>query len=90
MEIRPYPIKELPIKSSIGNVPRKKKGVDSSDKNRDKNQTSKSCKPQKSIKVELMKSFIGYKGKELSTEEAEKLIGTTFTESKITSMHIFT
>lgn len=45
----------------------KKKGVDSSDKNRDKNLSSKSSKPQKSIKVELRKSFIGYKGKELPT-----------------------
>ena len=57
----------------------KKKGIDSSDKNREKNLSSKTSKPQKSIKVELRKSFIGYKGKELSAEDAEKLIGTTFT-----------
>ena len=34
---------------------------------------------EKELKIEHRERVIGYKGKELSTEEADKLIGTTFT-----------
>ena len=57
----------------------KKKGVDSSDKNRADNLSSKKKTNQKELKIEHRERVIGYKGKELSTEEADKLIGTTFT-----------
>lgn len=52
----------------------KKKGVDSSDKNRDKNQSSKSSKPQKSIKVELRKSFIDIKVKSFLLKMQKNLL----------------
>lgn len=52
----------------------KKKGVDSSDKNRDKNQSSKSSKPQKSIKVELRKSFIDIKVKSFLLKMKKNLL----------------
>lgn len=57
----------------------KKKGINSSDKNRDGNLSTKKKANQKELKIEHCERVIGYKGKELSTEEADKLIGTIFT-----------
>jgi len=63
-----------------GRKSEKKKGVDSSDKSRDKSLTNKKEKrAQKDVKVEYKESFIGYKGQEYSKDEADRLIGTTFT-----------
>lgn len=56
----------------------KKKGIDSSDKKRDKSQKTSST-ATKDVVVEHKESFIGYDGQEYSNEEATKLIGTTFT-----------
>lgn len=56
----------------------KKKGVDSSDKKRDKSQKD-TCTAIKDVVVEHKESFIGYDGQEYSNEEATKLLGTTFT-----------
>ena len=55
------------------------KGGDSSDKGRkDDLPRTKKARPCKEIKVEHRESYIGYKGKELTSEEAEALIGTVF------------
>ncbi len=57
----------------------KKKGIDSSDKNRkDSLPREKSSRPVKPIKHEHKESYIGYKGQEYTAEEAEALIGTVF------------
>lgn len=55
----------------------KKKGVDSSDKNRIK-ATTKEQAATKDVKVIEQEKVIGYDGKEYDKEEADKLIGTTF------------
>lgn len=55
----------------------KKKGVDSSDKNRIK-ATTKEQAATKDVKVVEQEKVIGYDGKEYDKEEADKLIGTTF------------
>ena len=55
----------------------KKKGVDSSDKNRIK-ATTKEKAATKDVKVVEQEKVIGYDGKEYDKEEADKLIGTTF------------
>lgn len=55
----------------------KKKGVDSSDKNRIKT-TTKEQAATKDVKVVEQEKVIGYDGKEYDKEEADKLIGTTF------------
>ena len=55
----------------------KKKGVDSSDKNRIKS-TTKEKAATKDVKVVEQEKVIGYDGKEYDKEEADKLIGTTF------------
>ena len=55
----------------------KKKGVDSSDKNRIK-ATTKEQAATKDVKVVEQEKVIGYDDKEYNKEEADKLIGTTF------------
>lgn len=55
----------------------KKKGVDSSDKNRIK-ATTKEQAATKDVKVVEQEKVIGYDGKEYDKEEADKLIGTIF------------
>lgn len=56
---------------------RKRRGVDSSDKNRIK-ATTKEQAATKDVKVVEQEKVIGYDDKEYNKEEADKLIGTTF------------
>lgn len=57
----------------------KKKGVNSADKNHDKDiPKEEKAKPQKAFKTEQQVKVIGYNGEELTKEEAEQKIGTVF------------
>lgn len=62
--------KRITYENINGKRSEKKKGVDSSDKNL----SSKSCKPQKSIKVELRKSFIDIKVKSFLLKMQKNLL----------------
>ena len=62
-----------------GNRSEKKKGINSSDKNRNKGlPPEEKAKPQKAFKRERQEKVIGYNGEEFTKEEAEQKIGTVF------------
>lgn len=62
-----------------GHRSEKKKGIDSSDKDRKKdNPSEKKARPRKAFRTERQDKVIGYNGEELTKEEAEQKIGTIF------------